>query len=295
MTNIAQETITYVTHNDLDNLRQDVGTRLDDFQRQLQEAIRVTNEAVKAAKADSLENVSKLVDEKLQHEREQRRSEIGALRDEIKELGRDTRDTLNGIDSKLAEAMRGISSITGTLDGIKTSVDAREEKLNEVTRRLDTRIDEQAVKVNGLQSDVDLITSAQVDSSGKIRQLTNTVHGNPDNKDDAPSLFSILGDLKTQMEQGFSTVTTNYNNLQLAMNDNAQAITALREEREREKEIWAQRLKVITGIGGFVKKALDSKMGIAVITAIGGAIIAYFFPELKESVVNYIQSNLSGG
>jgi chromosome segregation ATPase len=296
---VAEDTTQYVDQKSLDVLLQTLIDRIqesDETNRERIEELRqnVTT-AIQQSESRNLAATQQLVDERIAKEKAERKSDIDSLSGEIREMSKGIKD----LGANVGEMQKGVSNITGLMESFRDVLKARDEKDVETHKATNARIDYQAERLtqhnatlSQVQSDIDNIEVSQGATNSEVKRIRATIHGDPENKDDAPSLFKMMGELKEQMTLGFTSVG---NRLDITTEQLGQAradIATINTERAAEKLLWAQRWDGFKAAG---KELLKSRWSQLVIGALASGIVLSVMPELREQLSQYLIKVLQGG
>ncbi|MDQ7027563.1 MAG: hypothetical protein Q9P44_18620 [Anaerolineae bacterium] len=283
---VAEETTEYVTQHSFDSFAASINEQL----KNLEEAF---TKSVAQVKQDSLTTMERVVDERLANEREQRQSDINSLKDDLR--GQLT-ELDNKLDEKLGRMGSDVARITGLMESIDNILKTRDEKDNEAHKRIEARIDAQHEQVGHqgeaiaeIRTDIDLLNSNQAHLTNETSRLQTTIHGNPENKDDAPSLFGLLGELQNQVSLGFTTVNIQIEAAMGGISDNQREIATIKQERQAEKEQWQKRRADAIALA---KWFFTTRIGILITLLLLGSVAMVIFPELRPVFIENLSQRI---
>jgi hypothetical protein len=293
---VAEDTTKYVDQKSLDVLLQTLVDRIqesDDVNRQrIGDLEKAFNQSVQQVKSDSLATMQQVMDERFAKEKAERRSEIDSLAGELRAFAKD-------INTNIGEMQRGVSHITGLMESLPKQLQTRDEKDVETHKAINARIDYQAERLtqhnatlSQVQSDIDNIEASQGSTSSEVKRIRATIHGDPENKDDAPSLFKMMEGLKVQMTSGFMDTSNRLDFVVTETAKNSTEIATIKQERTLEKAQWAQRWHDMKSTA---KELLKTRWAQLAIGALVGGFVLSGFPELREQFVNQLIEILQGG
>lgn len=293
---IAEETTQYVTQAELDRMFQSLADRFqetDDAQRQRFDDFRQdVISLIQQNNANNLAAMQKMVDERVAKERVERETEIDSLSGELRTFAKD-------INTQLGEMQKGFSKITGLIESLPETLKARDEKDAEIHKAIHARIDNQAEQtrthntaLSRMQSDIDAVESKQDATTAEVKRIRSTIHGDPENKDDAPSLFKMMGELKEQMTMGFTNVGSR---LDLSIAEtvrNRADIETIQKERAQEKKQWSQRWDTAKALGKELLKSWWVRLALGALVA---SLVVSLFPELRPPLIENLMNQISRG
>jgi uncharacterized protein YoxC len=293
---VAEDTTSYVDQKSLDVLLQTLIDRIqesDEANRErIDEVRKDVTAAIQQSEARNLAATQQLVDERIAKEKAERKSDIDSLASELRTFAKD-------INGNIGDMQRGVSHITGLMESLPKQLQTRDEKDIETHKRIEARIDEQnnrlanlSSSIDGVKRDNELLTSNQANLSNENSRIRATIHGDPENKDDAPSLFKMMGELKDQMTSGFTNVGSR---LDLTTEQLGQAradIAIINKERTLEKAQWSQRWDTARTIS---KELLKSRWVQLAIGALLAGVAMSVFPELRPQLVQTLLDQLQSG
>jgi chromosome segregation ATPase len=289
---VVEEKTEYVTQASLDAMLQAIIHRIEAVDEANKTRIgdleKAFNSSVAQVKADSLATMQEAMDERFEKEEAKRKSDIDSLKGKLR-----------GIDSKLDEMQKGVSEIKGLMSSFQNVLKSRDEKDLEAHKRLDDRIDTQAERVSrqskglaDIKRDIDLLTNNQAGLTNTANRLQTSIYGDPARKDDAPSLFGSLNDLKEQVGQGFNNMGTRLNTAINEIGNNRADIAIMKAEQETEKAQWAARWNAAKEVG---KAVVGNRWVQLAIAAILTGIVVSIFPELRDIIVQKLSTQIQSG
>lgn len=300
---VAAEATEYVTQKSLDVLLQTLVDRLQEADERNLERVdsleKTFHAAIREVKVESLTTMQQVMDERFAKEEAKRKSDIDSLTGELREQHKDLSTQIKELSIGFNEMQKGVSKITGLMESLPSQMKARDEKDLEIHKAIHTRIDQQAelarlqdAALKTVQSDMDTLETSQSAMSGEMKRIRATIHGDPENKDDAPSLFKMMGELKEQVNQGFTTTGSRLDLVIAETAKNRADIATINKERADEKARWEQwRSTFKVGVKAF----FGNKWVQWVLIALAAFIVVTLFPELRESIAKYLLGEIQGG
>lgn len=288
---IAAEGTEYVTQKSMDVLLQTLIDRIQEsseaHQKQVDDLAETLERKIEQGKVDNLTTMQRVMDDRFAAEEAKRKSDIESLKGELK-------GDLGSMNSKLDEALKGVSKITGLMESLPDRLRDRDERVAETHKRIESRIDEQQNDLTEAKRNVELLMTNQASLTEKASRLQTTIHGDPNNKDDAPSLFGKLSQIEQQVTQGFINVGSRLDLTAEQVGQVRADVARIQEERTQEKARWQS---IRDDVKSFGKWLIGTTMGRVAIGAVLGSIAIGAIPELRppviEALIKLIQQ--SGG
>jgi hypothetical protein len=295
-TPVVEDTTQYVDQKSLDVLLQTLIDRIQESdeanQERIDEVRKDVTAAIQQSEARNLAATQQLVDERIAKEKAERRSEIDSLAGELRTFAKD-------INANIGEMQKGVSHITGLMESLPKQLQTRDEKDVETHKAINARIDYQAERLtqhtatlSQVQSDIDTIEASQGLINSEVKRIRATIHGDPDNKDDAPSLFKMMGELKEQMTLGFTQMGTRLDITTEQLGQARADIATINKERTEEKAQWSQRWDTARTIG---KELFKSRWVQLAIGALLAGVAMSVFPELRPQLLQTLVDQLQSG
>jgi chromosome segregation ATPase len=198
-----------------------------------------------------------LIDKRLDDERQQRQSDIDRLHRTLDDFGR-----------KLDPVVSGVSEIKGKLDGFTKAIEDRDRRLD----GQDKRLDEQGYALNRLASE-------NLEVKGDLRTLNNTLHSNPENRDDTPSIVGMVGEIQRTMQLRFDHIDASH----AALESDIALLKAERQQRHNR----VQRLKTV------VVEFARSPYGASLLTLFVLWLASIAFPIIQNELAQLALKQLS--
>jgi len=290
---VAEDTTSYVDQKSLDVLLQTLIDRIqesDEANRErIDEVRKDVTAAIQQSEARNLAATQQLVDERIAKEKAERKSDIDSLAGELRTFAKD-------INKNIGDMQKGVSHITGLMESLPKQLQTRDEKDQETHKAINARIDYQAERLtqhnttlSQVQSDIDNLETTQGSNIEKLKRIQATIHGDPENKDDAPSLFKMMGELKDQMTSGFTNVGSRLDITTEQLGQARADIATINKERSQEKARWEQWQATMKAFG---KWLVTDRVGLVLLFCVIASVLMLLFPALRPQLFEQIAQRM---
>ncbi len=280
MTDLTQaKTTQYITADEFQQTQQTTTQRMGHLEQALQ---RVEGQ-LEASRRNSLNEMHRLLDERLERERRVRQSEIDDMRRSI-----DSR--LGALETKMDGISGDLKALTGRLSNWSQVIAAREKAFDEREARLEQTQREHTERTRDLVAAVDTLSAAQMTDRERLQRLGYTVLG--DREGGRPSLYQLL-------EQTRDTVTARFDKQDVRLTEalnttegNTERLDTLKQYVKREQQKWQRRRKQVLSV---VSHLTENRWLMSVLAGLAVLLIVALVPDARDTALFLLEQIFNDG
>lgn len=235
------------------------------------------------------------IETELETERTERANAVADVAAQVRHIGHTTETKLQALDSKLDARLdviqSGIAHITGKMEGFQSVIDAQRDlyrqqqgeierqrgQISEVRRTTQHNRDEMMAGMKTLATELAV-------AGETVGAMHRSIYGGAD---DRKSIIGMIDELSVTLQRTLVAQNAQIGAVSTRLNENAQAIAAVRDAIEDDRRKWAERRKMAAN---WAKNLMGSRlMWAGSITTILGGIFAAN-PELAAVLIELLET-----